>query len=466
LEDRVADQAQELEKVKLQLESQQDIEGPRADRYQEIIGESHAMKEVLKTLDRIIDSDVTVYIHGESGTGKELIARALHYNGPRKAKIYVSTNCASYSETLLESELFGHVRGAFTGAERDKKGMFEYADGGTVFLDEVADMSPGMQAKLLRVLQEGEIRPLGSNKTVKVNVRIISATNKDLGELVKEGKFRKDLFYRLNVVRINLPALRERKPDIPMLAQHFMKKNKMGIPENFLSIEPAAVKALMTYDWPGNIRELENEINRALVMGKGEITKELLSENVREKYEFEEEMMRDLNLDRQVSNFEKRIIDRALQESQGNKVKAAKLLGISRFTLHQKIRNLEIEHRRLEVGSLEVPELGPVHHEGLQIEVQPSHQLLDVLNGQLRVPSAVEMDRQRSQSQLVGHLGHVRAVDATAQAHDAVVLPAASGRLDALDDRLEFGLPLAAIGAVDLVPNQLVVLSAVRADAI
>jgi len=354
LEERVADQAQELEKVKLQLESQQDAEGPRADRYQEIIGESHAMKEVLKTLDRIIDSDVTVYIHGESGTGKELIARALHYNGPRKAKIYVSTNCASYSETLLESELFGHVRGAFTGAERDKKGMFEYADGGTVFLDEVADMSPGMQAKLLRVLQEGEIRPLGSNKTVKVNVRIISATNKDLGELVKEGKFRKDLFYRLNVVRINLPALRERKPDIPMLAQHFMKKNKMGIPENFLSIEPAAIKALMTYDWPGNIRELENEINRALVMGKGAITKDLLSENVREKYEFEEEMMRDLNLDRQVSNFEKRIIDRALQESQGNKVKAAKLLGISRFTLHQKIRNLEIEPPKRRVTPEEV----------------------------------------------------------------------------------------------------------------
>ncbi|MFO1462146.1 MAG: sigma 54-interacting transcriptional regulator [bacterium] len=353
LEERVADQEQELERVKLQLESQEP-EGPRADKYHELIGESHAMKELFKTLDRIVDSDVVVYIHGESGTGKELIARALHFNGPRKGRIFVSTNCASYSETLLESELFGHVRGAFTGAEKDKKGIFEYADGGTVFLDEVADMSPGMQAKLLRVLQEGEIRPLGSNKTVKVNVRIISATNKDLGELVKEGKFRKDLFYRLNVVRLNLPPLRERKPDIPLLVDHFMKKNKMGIPANFLSIEPAAVKALMTYDWPGNIRELENEINRALVMGKGEITKDLLSENVREKYEFEEEMMRDLNLDRQVSAFEKRIIDKALQEAQGNKVKAAKLLGISRFTLHQKIRNLEIEPVKRRVTPEEV----------------------------------------------------------------------------------------------------------------
>ncbi|HKX12087.1 MAG TPA: sigma 54-interacting transcriptional regulator [bacterium] len=353
LEERVADQEQELEKVKLQLESQ-DGDAPRADKYHEIIGESHAMKEVLKTMDRIIESDVTVYIHGESGTGKELIARALHFNGPRKSRIYVSTNCASYSETLLESELFGHVRGAFTGAERDKKGMFEYADGGTVFLDEVADMSVGMQAKLLRVLQEGEIRPLGSNKTTKVNVRILSATNKDLGEMVKQGKFRKDLFYRLNVVRLNLPALRERREDIPALVDFFMKKNKMGIPPNFLSIEPAAVKALMTYEWPGNIRELENEINRALVMGKGEIVKDLLSDAVREKYEFDEEMMRDLNLDRQVSSFEKRIIDRALQEAQGNKVKAAKLLGISRFTLHQKIRNLEIEPPKRRVSPEEV----------------------------------------------------------------------------------------------------------------
>jgi len=214
-----------------------------------------------------------------------------------------------------------------------------------------------MQAKLLRVLQEGEIRPLGSNKTVKVNLRIISATNKDLGEMVKEGKFRKDLFYRLNVVRLNLPPLRERKTDIPVLVDTFMKKNKMGIPPNFLSVEPAAIKAMMTYDWPGNIRELENEVNRALVMGKGAITRDLLSDNVREKYEFEEEMLRDLNLDRQVANFEKRIIDRALQESAGNKVKAAKLLGISRFTLHQKIRNLEIEPPKRRVTPEEVAQV-------------------------------------------------------------------------------------------------------------
>lgn len=353
LEDKVLNQEQELEKAKILIQTHE-LDAPRVDRYRDLIGESKAMKEVLHLMDRIIDSDVTAYIHGESGTGKELIAKALHFSGPRKAQPYVSTNCASYSETLLESELFGHVRGAFTGAEKDKKGLFEYASGGSVFLDEVADMSPGMQAKLLRVLQEGEIRQVGSNKPVKVDVRIISATNKELKELVKEGKFRKDLFYRLNVVRINLPPLRERKTDIPLLVDHFMKKNKMGIPENFLSIDSPTTKALMAYDWPGNIRELENEVNRALVMGKGAITQDLLSETVREKFEFEQEMLHDLNLPRQMANFEKKIIDRALQESEGNKAKAAKLLGISRFTLHQKIKTLEVEPPKRRVTPEEV----------------------------------------------------------------------------------------------------------------
>lgn len=353
LEDKLSTQEQELEKTKLILQTQ-DPEGPRADRYREIIGESKSMKEVLHVMDRIMESDVTVYIHGESGTGKELIARALHYNGSRKGQIFASTNCASYSETLLESELFGHVRGAFTGAEKDKKGLFEYATGGSVFLDEVADMSPGMQAKLLRVLQESEIRSVGSNKSIKVNVRIISATNKDLGTLVKDGKFRKDLFYRLNVVRINLPPLKDRRADIPMLIDHFMKSNKMGIPANFLSIDAESKKAMMAYDWPGNIRELENEINRALVMGKGAVTRDLLSDNIREKFEFEEEMRNDLNLPRQVGNFERKIIERALQEAHGNKAKAAKMLGISRFTLHQKIRTLQVEPIKRRVSPEEV----------------------------------------------------------------------------------------------------------------
>jgi transcriptional regulator with GAF, ATPase, and Fis domain len=353
LEEKVQTQEHELTRAKTLLQAHE-TDAPRSDRYSGLVGESQAMKEVLKLLDRIIDSDVTVYIHGESGTGKELIARALHEGGSRGGKPYVSTNCASYSETLLESELFGHVRGAFTGAEKDKKGLFEFADGGTIFLDEVADMSAGMQAKLLRVLQEGEIRPVGSSKTTKVNVRILSATNQELAQLVKEGKFRKDLFYRLNVVRVNLPPLRDRKTDIPLLVDHFAKKNKMGIPENFISIDATAMKTLMAYDWPGNIRELENEINRALVMGKGAITSDLLSDQVREKFEFEQEMLHDLNLSRQIDHFEKKLIDRALQEAEGNKAKAAKILGISRFTLHQKIKTLGVEPLKRRVTPEEV----------------------------------------------------------------------------------------------------------------
>ncbi len=353
LEEKLSSQEKELHQAKMLLESP-GLNPEHRKRYLEIIGDSKPMTDLLQTLDRIVDSDVTVYIQGESGTGKELIAKALHYNGPRKSKLYVSTNCASYSETLLESELFGHVKGAFTGAEKDKKGLFEYADGGTVFLDEVADMSLGMQAKLLRVLQEGEIKAVGSNHPLKVNVRIISATNKNLKEEIRKGRFRKDLYYRLNVVSLILPPLRERKTDIPKLVEHFMKNNKMGIPSNFLSIDSEATKALMIYQWPGNIRELENEINRSLVMGKGAITKNLLSENVRENYEFEEEMRHDLNLGRQGGLFEKRMIERALQEAQGNKVKASQLLGISRLNLYQKIRNLEIDVTKKRVGSEEV----------------------------------------------------------------------------------------------------------------
>ncbi len=311
------------------------------------------MKELLQTLDRIVDSDVTVYIQGESGTGKELIAKALHRNGSRNEKPFVSINCAAFSENLLESELFGHVKGAFTGADKDKKGLFEHANEGSLFLDEVADMSLGMQSKLLRALQENEIKPVGSNQTLKVNVRIISATNKDLKDEIKKGRFRKDLYYRLNVVMLKLPPLRERQQDIPKLVEFFIENNKMGIPKDFLSIEPEALKALMLYPWPGNIRELENEISRALVMGKGAITRDLLSESVRENYEFEEELRHDLNLGKQVSVFEKKIIERALQEAKGNKAQAAELLGISRLNLYQKIRNLQVDSIKKRISSAE-----------------------------------------------------------------------------------------------------------------
>ncbi|MBL7685671.1 MAG: sigma 54-interacting transcriptional regulator, partial [Deltaproteobacteria bacterium] len=333
LEEKIHLQSQELKQARLQIESLTPSLSTSIQKFSEIIGSSQSMQEVFRVMDRIIDSNVPVYIHGESGTGKELIAKALHQYSPRKFKTYIATNCASYSETLLESELFGHVRGAFTGADKDKKGIFEFAHQGTVFLDEVGDMSLAMQAKLLRVLQEGEIRPVGSNQTIKIDVRVISATNKDLATLVKEGKFRKDLFYRLNVVKMNLPPLRDRRSDIPLLVDHFMKKNKMGIPENFLSITPEAIKILMAYVWPGNIRELENEISRALVMGKGAITGDLFSEQLREKFEMDEILSHDLNLYLQVERLEKRLIEHALQKSGGNQSDAAELLGISRFAL-------------------------------------------------------------------------------------------------------------------------------------
>lgn len=353
LEDKLKNSEEELERTKLMLRGQ-DPGGPRTDRYQEIIGDSKAMREVFKIMDRINESDVTVYIHGESGTGKELIAHALHKYGRRGSNVFTSTNCASYSDTLLESELFGHVRGAFTGAEKDKKGLFEFSDRGTVFLDEVADMSLSMQAKLLRVLQEGEIRPVGSTRTLKVDVRIISATNKDLATLVKDGKFRKDLFYRLNVVKISLPPLRERLSEIPDLVEYFMKNNKMEIPANFLSIEPSALKALMAYHWPGNIRELENELSRAMVMGKGAITRDNFSDHIREKHEFEDELKNNLNLPQQLGHFERKLIARALTETHGNKAKAADRLGISRFTLHQKIKSHEIAPVKKKVSPEEV----------------------------------------------------------------------------------------------------------------
>lgn len=348
LEEQLQDQSEELRRAKLIIQGQS-TESPRLDDYQEIIGESKAMKELLQSIDRIRDSDVTVYIQGASGTGKELIARALHRHGPRRDKIFVTTNCASYNDTLLESELFGHVRGAFTGAEKDKKGLFEYADGGTLFLDEVADMSLNMQAKLLRVLQEGELRPVGSSRNIKVDVRIISATNQDLGKMVKDGTFRKDLFYRLNVVRLKIPPLKDRRSDIPALVRHFMEHNGMGIPQEFLSIEPEAMKALMAYDWPGNIRELENEIHRVLVMGKGEIKKELLSDHIRgDQAKMESSSKGDLS--ERVGEFEKKLITQALQDSKGNKAQAAENLGISRFTLHQKVKNLRIDSPKRKVS--------------------------------------------------------------------------------------------------------------------
>ncbi|HTL37967.1 MAG TPA: sigma 54-interacting transcriptional regulator [Kofleriaceae bacterium] len=246
--------------------------------FTEIVGDAPAVREVVKLLTKVVKSEATVLIHGESGTGKELIARAIHYHGPRAKKTFVVQNCSAFNDNLLESALFGHVRGAFTGAVKDQKGLFEVADGGTFFLDEIGDMSAALQVKLLRVLQEGTFMPVGGTKPVKVDVRIIAASHKDLQSMVAHKQFREDLFYRVNVLKITVPPLRERVADIPRLAAHFVQKHwKFPTPAPRLS--QSALARLVAYAWPGNIRELENEIERMLVLAAdaSELTASMVS---------------------------------------------------------------------------------------------------------------------------------------------------------------------------------------------
>ena len=311
--------------------------------YTSIVGASDGMRRVFQQLDRIVESELPVLIHGESGTGKELIARAIHYNGPRKERPFVVENCAALPDTLLESELFGHTRGAFTGADRAKKGLIEQADGGTLFLDEIGDMSPEMQKKLLRVLQEGEVRPLGSNQTVQVDVRLISASHQDLDEMVRGGSFREDLYYRVNVLAMHLPALRERLEDVPLLAEELLARaaREAGRPVPVLSHEVQA--ALVDYDWPGNVRELENEMRRLMVLAEDSVLLEHLSPSILERVakqdpgavEAAPEVLGDLRA--AVASFERRAIEDALTRNSGNKSRAAKELGISRFALQRKL---------------------------------------------------------------------------------------------------------------------------------
>ncbi|HEX5038463.1 MAG TPA: sigma 54-interacting transcriptional regulator [bacterium] len=306
--------------------------------YDQIIGKSAALRQVLKTLDRVTDSDVTVLIQGESGTGKELVARALHYNGPRKAAPFVAENCAAFSEQLLESELFGHKKGAFTGATADKKGLFEVADGGTIFLDEIGELSQGMQSKLLRVLQERQVRAIGANDYKKINVRVIAATNKDLKAMVKEGKFREDLYYRVNVVKVVPPPLRDRKEDIPILVDYMLKKME-GESGAKVKVHPKAMTLLMRYDWPGNIRELGNEIQRCVAMGLKMIEPESLSEKIREEFTLGP---RSTSLDQQVTSLEKNVIVETLKKHHYSRLKTAKALGVSRITLYKKMKSYGI----------------------------------------------------------------------------------------------------------------------------
>jgi Nif-specific regulatory protein len=249
---------------------------------QGIIGSSAAIQRVFALLDKVIDTDTAVLIQGETGTGKELLAKVIHYNGPLKNKPFVAENCGALSENLLESEIFGHVKGAFTGAIADKKGLFELADGGTVFLDEITDMPYAMQIKLLRVLQENQIRRVGGSQYKEVKFRLISSSNRDLYEQVQEKTFREDLFYRIQVFPIVIPPLRERRDDIPLLTAHFLEEHATRLDRPLARLTPGALEILMQFDWPGNVRELENEITRALTLAgdNTEITEDYISERI------------------------------------------------------------------------------------------------------------------------------------------------------------------------------------------
>src|SRR5258706_6493666 len=275
---RVRDQDSELSVVRAELGR----ERGRYD-YSSIVGASDSMRKVFQQLDRIIDSELPVLIQGGSGTGKELIARAIHFNGARAGKAFVTENCAALPDTLLESELFGHARGAFTGAHRRKTGLLEQADGGTLFLDEIGDMSVEMQKKLLRVLQEGEFRPVGSDSRIQVNVRLLAASNRDLEDLVREGSFREDLFYRVHVLTVDLPELRERRDDVPLLAEHLLARAAREAGKPAPTLAPDTLATLLAYDWPGNVRELENEMRRLVVLAGTEALPEHLSTAILER---------------------------------------------------------------------------------------------------------------------------------------------------------------------------------------
>jgi two-component system response regulator HydG len=306
---------------------------------QHIIGRSAPMMRLMETVAQVAPSEATVLITGESGTGKEMIAGAIHFNSPRKDGPFVKINCAAITETLLESELFGHEKGAFTGAHRQKEGRFRQAHGGTLFLDEISEMSLAMQVKLLRVLQEREITRVGGEEVIKVNVRIIAATNKDLAREIEEGRFREDLYYRLNVVALEMPPLRERKEDIPLLAQHFLEALSRDNRKDIKGFTPLAMDRLMKYDWPGNVRELMNAVERGVVLSRSEYLDEEVLSLVSSDKSSQDILSGDgLNADMPLDEVEKTTILKTLESAGGNKSEAARRLGITRRTLHKRLK--------------------------------------------------------------------------------------------------------------------------------
>jgi Nif-specific regulatory protein len=321
------------------------LKGRESARRFEIVGQSRALNEVIRQLDKVADTRVSVLIEGETGTGKELIASTLHQRSRRAKKLFVAQNCAALPETLLESELFGHKRGAFTGATEEKKGLFEIADGGTLFLDEVTEMPPQLQAKLLRVLQEGELRPVGATHTRTVNVRIVAATNRDLDKCVREGKFREDLYYRLKVFPIRLPPLRERRDDIVLLSRHFLDRYCRELGKPVAGFAEDTLELMKSHDWPGNVRELQNEVQRLVIEAEPDslIVPDLLSARIRKL----ENVLAGAGpargtLKEAVEQVERYLVLESLREHRNNKTNAAKALGITREGLHKKLRQLKI----------------------------------------------------------------------------------------------------------------------------
>jgi DNA-binding NtrC family response regulator len=317
-------------------------------RFEGIIGKSRAMTKLFQLLETVAPTNSTILITGETGTGKEVVARAIHHNGPRRIHRFVALNCSAIPETLLEAELFGHVRGAFTGAVGNRQGRIEQAHKGTLFLDEVGTMSQALQMKLLRVLQEREFERIGDSHSTKVDVRVIAATNSDLGQMVKEGAFREDLYYRLNVIPVHLPPLTERKEDVPLLVQHFLDKfraQSTGAPA--ITVSQEAMRRLMAYHWPGNVRQLENAIERAMAFGAGRAQIDVLDLPAELQQAREAAMSTTISLPEEgldlaalVAGIERELIQRSLERTGGNKGRAAELLGLKRTTHVEKLKRL------------------------------------------------------------------------------------------------------------------------------
>ncbi len=327
----------ENENLKIRLEQQFDR--------QHIIGQSLPMSRLLQTVAQVAPTEATVLISGESGTGKEMIANAIHYNSPRKQASFVKINCAALTETLLESELFGHEKGAFTGAERRREGKFVQAHGGTLFLDEVSEMSRAMQVKLLRVLQEREVTRVGGSEMLKIDVRLIAASNKDLKNEIQKGNFREDLFYRLNVVSLNVPPLRERKEDIPLMAQHFLEVFAGRNNRVIKGFTPRALDKIMAYSWPGNIRELMNAVERAVILTRADVLDEEAIALIMEDHGGQKDSTdRDQSLPNlSLEDVEKKSILETLKNCSDNKSEAARRLGITRKTLRFKLQKYQKE---------------------------------------------------------------------------------------------------------------------------